>query len=112
MTLQIFGHDKCSDTKKAKMFFQERKITFQFINLKEKKPSAGEWKGIFARLKPEQVIDTDGKRYKEGGYAWKVYDPAEALADDPLLARTPVVRGDNGATCGYVPEIWKTWKEL
>jgi arsenate reductase-like glutaredoxin family protein len=92
------------------MFFQERGISFQYINMKEKAPSAGEWNRIFKSLKPELLLDTAGKRYKNAGYAWKLFDPAEALAGDPLLAITPIIRSESGVTSGYKPEIWKTWK--
>ena len=36
MNIQIFGTKKCNDTKKAERFFKERRIPYQFINLKEK----------------------------------------------------------------------------
>ena len=36
MNIQIFGTKKCNDTKKAERFFKERRIKFQFIDLKEK----------------------------------------------------------------------------
>ena len=36
MNIQIFGTKKCNDTKKAERFFKERRIQYQFIDLKEK----------------------------------------------------------------------------
>ena len=36
MNIQIFGTKKCNDTKKAERFFKERRIKYQFIDLKEK----------------------------------------------------------------------------
>ena len=33
MNIQIFGKNKCFDTKKAQRYFKERNIKFQFINL-------------------------------------------------------------------------------
>ena len=35
MNIQIFGTKKCNDTKKAERFFKERRIPYQFIDLKE-----------------------------------------------------------------------------
>ena len=43
MNIQIFGTKKCNDTKKAKRFFKERGIKFQFIDMKEKGMSKGEF---------------------------------------------------------------------
>lgn len=44
MNIQIFGTKKCNDTKKAQRFFKERGIKFQFIDMKEKGMSKGEFK--------------------------------------------------------------------
>ena len=43
MNVQIFGTKKCNDTKKAERFFKERGIKFQFIDMKEKGMSKGEF---------------------------------------------------------------------
>ena len=43
MNIQIFGTKKCNDTKKAQRFFKERGIKFQFIDMKEKGMSKGEF---------------------------------------------------------------------
>jgi arsenate reductase len=43
LNIQIFGTKKCNDTKKAKRFFKERGIKFQFIDMKEKGMSKGEF---------------------------------------------------------------------
>ena len=41
MNIQIFGTKKSFDTKKAQRYFKERRVKFQFIDLKEKgMPSA------------------------------------------------------------------------
>ena len=34
MNIQIFGKNKCFDTKKAERYFKERRIPFQSIDLK------------------------------------------------------------------------------
>ena len=41
--IQIFGTKKCNETKKAERFFKERGIKFQFIDMKEKGMSKGEF---------------------------------------------------------------------
>jgi arsenate reductase-like glutaredoxin family protein len=33
----------------------------------------------------------------------------DALLDDPLLLRTPIVRNGSLATVGYTPEVWEAW---
>ena len=46
MNIQIFGTKKCNDTKKAERFFKERGIKFQFIDMKEKGMSKGEFNSV------------------------------------------------------------------
>ena len=43
MNIQIFGKNKCFDTKKAQRWFKERRIKFQMVDLKEKGLSRGEF---------------------------------------------------------------------
>ena len=42
-----------------------------------------------------------------------VYKVENALLDDPLLFRTPIVRNGRLVTLGYKPEVWAEWiKEI
>ena len=113
LTVQIFGTKKCQDTRKAERFFKERGVRFQAIDLAQKGMSAGELRNVAARVGGfEALIDRDGKRYVDKGlkYAAPTGPRIEqALVDDPLLLRTPIVRSEGRATVGYVPEIWATW---
>lgn len=113
MNLQIFGTKKCSDSRKTERFFKERGIKFQAIDLGQKGMSAGELRGVAARVGgAEQLIDRAGKRYLERGlkYAAPTGPRIEQLLiDDPLLLRTPIVRDGGRATVGYCPELWQQW---
>lgn len=44
--IQVFGTKKCNDTKKAERFFKERGVKFQFIDMKEKGMSKGEFTSV------------------------------------------------------------------
>ena len=46
VNIQIFGTKKCDDTKKAERFFKERGIKYQFIDMKEKGMSKGEFTSV------------------------------------------------------------------
>ena len=46
MNIQIFGTKKCNDTKKAERFFKERSIKYQFIDMKAKGMSKGEFNSV------------------------------------------------------------------
>ena len=111
--LQIFGTKKCADTRKAERWFKERRLNFQLIDLAQKGPSPGELKKIANAVGGvEKLIDREGKRYVEKGlkYAAPTGPRIEqALLDDPLLLRTPIVRAGDKATVGFVPEVWEGW---
>ena len=62
MNIQIFGTTKCFDTKKALRYFKERKIPVQFVNLKEKGLSKGEYNKVKQAVGGlDAMIDTNCK---------------------------------------------------
>lgn len=112
MNIQIFGRRDCSDSRKAERWFKERRIPFQFIDLKEKGFSPRELEAVAKPIGLDNLIDRESKRFKEKGLAFM--SPArvpQVLLDDPLLAKTPVVRDGSRATLGYQPDVWKGWKD-
>ena len=46
MNIQIFGTKKNFDSKKAERYFKERGIKYQFIDMKEKGLSKGEFQSV------------------------------------------------------------------
>ena len=94
MNIQVFGTKKSFDTKKAQRYFKERRVKFQFIDLKEKGMSKGELESVARAvggiLSPDQKFD-------------KLLENQHVLAE-------PVVRNGKQATVGYAPDVWKTWE--
>lgn len=107
--IQIFGTKKCKDTQKALRFFKERGIKTQFVDLKEKEISPGELNSIKRSVDLEDLIDKDGKHYKDKGMEFMVFDIEEELLAEPMLYRTPVTRFGQKAAVGNTPDIWKVW---
>ena len=113
MNIQIFGKNKCFDTKKAERWFKERRIKFQSIDLKRYGMSPKEFEnGLRAVGGIDNLIDWDSKspeitlmKYMEDKRAKE-----DKVFDDPTLMKTPVVRNGKQATAGYRPEIWETWE--
>ena len=62
MNIQIFGTKKNFDSKKAERYFKERRIKYQFIDMKEKGLSKGEFNSV-AQVNGgiENMINWDGK---------------------------------------------------
>lgn len=112
MNIQIFGTKKCFDTKKAQRFFKERGIKFQFIDMKEKEMSKGEFRsvaqavgGISAML-DETCKDQDALALVQ--YISQDEREEKILQNQQIL-KTPIVRNGKQATVGYQPDVWKSW---
>ena len=112
MNIQIFGTKKCNDTKKAERFFKERGIKYQFIDMKEKGMSKGEFTSVAqANGGLENMINWDGK--DQDMLALIKYiadeDKLEKVLENPRVIKTPVVRNGKQSTLGYQPDVWKGW---
>ena len=111
MNIQIFGKSKCFDTKKAERWFKERRIRYQYIDLRTKGLSAGEYRSVKAAVGYDALVDRDCKAYKELYMDYRTPQDAElALLEHPELFRAPIVRNGRQATVGYCPEVWQTWE--
>lgn len=110
MNIQIFGHPKCQNTKKAERWFKERRIPFQSINLIEKEMSPREFDCVALAVGGESnMINKDAKDYASIAYLSEE-DIADKLMENQLLIKTPVVRNGRQATCGFSPDVWKSWE--
>ena len=62
MNIQIFGTKKSFDSKKAERYFKERGIKYQFIDMKEKGLSKGEFRSVCQAVGGyEKLIDQQCK---------------------------------------------------
>ncbi len=111
MNLQIFGRRDCPETRKAERWFKERHIPFQFVDLKLKGLSKRELESVARPIGWDNLIDREGRRFREKGLAHMSPGRVqEVLLDDSLLCKTPIVRNGAQATLGFTPEEWKQWK--
>lgn len=113
MNIQIFGTKKSFDTKKAQRYFKERRIKFQFIDLREKEMSKGELQSVMRAAGGLDAL-IDPKAKDQDTVALITY-LAESQKFDKLLEnqhvlREPIVRNGKQATVGYEPDTWKTWE--
>ena len=113
MNIQIFGTKKNFDSKKAERYFKERGIKYQFIDMKEKGLSKGEFQSVCQVIGGyDKLIDTDCK--DKDLLALITYiaeeDKAEKILENQSIIKVPVVRNGKQVTVGYQPEIWKSWK--
>ena len=113
MNIQIFGKNKCFDTKKAERYFKERRIKYQYIDLGKYGMSGKEFDSVLRGVGGiDQLIDWESKdpqvtmmKYMDDKIAKE-----DKVFDNPTLMKTPIVRNGKLATCGYCPEVWATWE--
>lgn len=112
MNIQIFGTKKCNETKKAERFFKERGIKYQFVDMKKKGMSKGEFNSVAqANGGLDHMINWEGK--DQNLLALIKYianeDKLEKVLENPQVIKTPVVRNGKQSTLGYQPDVGKKW---
>ncbi len=110
MNIQIFGKNKCFDTKKAERYFKERRIKYQFVDLGRYGMSRRELESVRAAVGLEAMLDERDPDYPLVQYLASNEAKLEKLFDCPWLIKTPIVRNGKQATVGYCPDVWKTWE--
>lgn len=110
MNIQIFGKNKCFDTKKAERWFKERGIRFQKVELNQKGLSPGELDSVCRALGGlDCLLDPKHKDYATLSYLAFAQDKRQRVLENATLLRTPIVRNGKQATVGYTPEVWQGW---
>jgi len=118
--IQIFGTNKNFDCKTAQRWFSERRIPVQFVDLKEKEMSAGEFDSVLEAIARttgsradaiEEMTDKKSKDYASIAYL-DDSEKADKLFENQLkLLKLPVCRnGKQLATVGLQQKVWETWK--
>ena len=94
-------------------YFKERGIKYQFIDMKEKGMSRGEFASVkqavggIGNLLDENCKDKDALALVK--YITDE-DKDEKILENQKVIKTPVVRNGRQATVGYQPEVWKEWE--
>ena len=112
MNIQIFGTKKSADTRKAERFFKERGIKFQFVDLKEKGLSKGEFNSVKQAVGGiDKLIDENAKDKDTLALIKYIVDEdkEEKILENQQVLIQPIVRNGKKATVGYQPEVWKGW---
>jgi arsenate reductase-like glutaredoxin family protein len=110
MTVQIFGLKNSQATRAAERFFKERRVVFQFVDLKRKPMAPGEIKRFMDRFGLSGLLDSEGKVYNDAGLKYLKLTDADLLKrieQEPGLLRLPLVRASNRLTIGADEGAWK-----
>ena len=111
MNIQIFGSSKSFDSKKAERWFKERRIKYQYIDLKSKGLSPGEYRSVKAAVGYDALVNKNCRAYEELYMDYITPQAAEEkLLAYPELFNAPIVRNGKQATVGYCPDVWAQWE--
>lgn len=113
MNIQIFGTKKSAETRKAERFFKERGIKYQFIDLKGKGLSKGEFNSVKQAVGGlDKMIDESSKDKDTLALIRYIAeeDREEKLLENQQVLVQPIVRNGRKATVGYQPDVWKKWE--
>ena len=113
MNIQIYGANKCFDTKKAERYFKERNINYQYIDLFRYGLSKGEFNSVKNSVGIDKLLDPKNKNYEKLNlHQIRGSELREdIILENPKLLNTPIVRNGSQATVGYQPDIWTKWQE-
>ena len=113
MNIQIFGTKKCNDTKKAERYFKERGIKYQFVDMKEKGMSKGEFTSVAEKNGGvDNMLNPDAKDKDSLALIKNIADEDKLITilENQQVIKTPIVRNGRQSTLGYQPEVWKGWE--
>jgi arsenate reductase (glutaredoxin) len=115
LTIQIFGVKNSPATRAAERFFKERRVAFQFVDLKKKPMAPGEIKRFVDRFGLAELLDTEGAAYLDSGVKYMKMTDAELLQrieQDPKLLKLPLVRSANRLSIGNDEGGWKAMLDI
>lgn len=117
--IQIFGTNKSFDSKTAHRWFSERRIPVQFVDLKEKEMSRGEFDSVVSAIARtlgsradaiEELTDKKSKEYASIAYLDDSEKEDKLFENQLKLLKLPVCRnGRDAATAGLHQKIWEGW---
>ena len=113
MNIQIFGTKKCNDTKKAERYFKERGIKYQFVDMKEKGMSKGEFTSVAEKNGGvDNMLNPDAKDKDALALIKNIADEDKLITilENQQVIKTPIVRNGKQSTLGYQPDVWKAWE--
>ena len=113
MNIQIFGTKKSFDTKKAERWFKERRIKYQFIDLKEKGMSKGELTSVAQCAGGAEALINPKAKDEETLALIQHLTPSQRfdkLLENQQVLAEPIVRNGKKATVGYCPDVWGAWE--
>jgi len=115
LIIQIFGVKNSTATRAAERFFKERRVAFQFVDLKKKPMAPGEIGRFVERFGLDQLLDSESAAYLDSGLKYLKMPAPELLARieaEPKLLKLPLVRSASRLSVGDDEAGWKAMLEF
>ena len=91
---------------------KERRIPYQFVDMKEKGLSRGEFDAVLRAVGSLDAMLDENCRDRDL-LALVTYlgerDRAEKAFENQSVLKLPIVRNGKNATAGFCPDVWKSW---
>ena len=107
------GYPKCSTSRKAEKWLQERNISYEFRHIAEDKPSYEELKKWHesSGLDLKRFYNTSGRLYKSMNLkdqipSMSLEEQYQLLSTDGLLVKRPIVIDGNTVLVGFKEQEW------
>ena len=105
--VEVWGIMTCNSTRKALKFYEAANVPHTFKDLKKVSPPKSLLRDTLKAIdSPKKLFNTSGKSYQDGAYKDRIAgmskdDIVEAMVQDPMLIKRPLVKGAGGITVGY-----------
>jgi len=109
-TVEVWGIPSCGTTRKAMKFLEAKSVDYTFKNYREVAPGKTLLREAMKSVDaPRKMFNTSGGAYRDGGYKEKAAtmssnEVLEALQDDSMLIKRPIVRTAKGILVGFNEE--------
>ena len=111
--MQFICYPKCTTCQKARMWLEEKGISYEERDIKEHNPTSEELNSWYHKssLPLKKFFNTSGLRYKELKLSQKLPTMREEeqlalLATDGMLVKRPILVGDDFILVGFKEADW------
>ncbi|MCT3489764.1 arsenate reductase family protein [Lactobacillus delbrueckii subsp. lactis] len=116
---KFYGYKRCSTSRNAQKWFDDKGISYDFQYLVETPPEKDlllSWLTKYQDRGLRYFFNTSGQHYRQMGLKDKLpnmttEEAADLLSKDGKLIKRPLVVDDQHLTCGFKEEVYEqTWK--
>lgn len=116
--IKFYGYKKCSTSRKARKWFDDHQIKYEFQDLVEDPPTKVDlvnWLNTHQDRGLRYFFNTSGQHYRQMKLKDKIptmtiEEAADLMSKDGKLIKRPLVVDGNKLTCGFNEENYeKTW---